>query len=171
MTLIHTALLSEAQIFIEKYKLQKVNSFPKIYANENIVVIIGGIGKENTFNSLAYIFKNYTILKAFNIGIAGCGDSTIEIGELFCTNKELEDIKSMNCKTVNTQQLPASNLVFNTLYDMEASYFLEVVNRYLMTKDIYIFKIVSDHLDNNIPKKEFVKKLIYDKFTPISKYL
>jgi hypothetical protein len=170
MTLIHTALLSEAQTFIEKYKLQKVNSQPKIYANENIVVLIGGIGKENTYSSLAYTFENYAITKALNIGIAGCGDTTIEIGELFCTNRKLEDIEFLSCETVDSAQLP-SNVTPNTLYDMEASYFLEIVKKHLDEKDIYVFKIVSDHLDSTIPKKDFVKKLINDKFTQISKYL
>jgi len=170
MTFIYTALLSEAQTFIEKYKLQKVNSQPKIYANKNIIVLIGGIGKENTYSSLKYIFENYIISKAFNIGIAGCSDTTIEIGELFCTNRKLDDIKFMDCKTVDTPQLP-SNVTPNTLYDMEASYYLEIVNEHLKQKDIYIFKIVSDHLDSTIPKKDFVKKIINDKFTQISKYL
>jgi len=170
MTLIHTALLSEAQIFIEKYKLTKVNSIPKIYANENIIVLIGGIGKENTASSLEYIFEKYTITKALNIGIAGCSDTTIEIGELFCTNRELEDMNSMDCKTVDTPQLP-SDVTPNTLYDMEATYFLEIAKKHLDKNDIYIFKIVSDHLDSTIPKKDFVKKLINDKFTQISKYL
>jgi len=170
MTFIHTALLSEAQTFIEKYKLTKVNSLPKIYANANIVVLIGGIGKENTVSSLKYIFENYTITKAINIGIAGCSDTTIEIGELFCTNRKLEDIEFLSCKTVDTPQLP-SNVTPNTLYDMEASYFLEIVKKYIDEKNIYIFKIVSDHLDSTIPKKEFVKKIIFDKFTQISKYV
>ncbi len=171
MTFIHTALLSEGQTFIEKYKLPKVNSLPKIYASKNIIVLIGGIGKENTNSSLKYIFDNYTITKAINIGIAGCSDTTIEIGELFCTNRELEDINSMRCETVDTPQLPTTNYPINTLYDMEASYFLAVVKKHLDEKNIYIFKIVSDHLDSTIPKKEFVKKLINDKFRYISKYL
>ncbi len=170
MTLIHTALQSEAQTFIEKYKLLKTNSNPKIYASENIIVLIGGIGKENSYNSLEYLFENNTITKALNIGIAGCSDTTIEIGELFCTNKELEDINTMRCKTVDTPQLPSS-VTLNTLYDMEASYFLEVTKKYLDEKGIYIFKIVSDHLDNTIPKKEFVKKLVFDKFNLIQKYV
>lgn len=171
MILIHAALLSEAQIFIEKYKLQKVNSLPKIYTNENILVLIGGIGKENSYNFLEYIFSHYIITKAITVGIAGCGDINIEIGELFCINKELKDIKYMHCKTVDTPQLPTTNYSTRILYDMEASYFLEIVSKYLMRKNIYIFKIVSDHLDSCIPKKEFVKKLINDKFTQISKYI
>jgi len=170
MTLIHTALQSEAQIFIEKYKLTKINSNPKIYTSENMIVLISGIGKENTYSSLVYTFENYTITKALNIGVAGCSNISVEIGELFCTNKELKDINTMSCETVYIPQLP-SNAIHNTLYDMEASYFLEVVQKHLDEKDIYIFKIVSDHLDSTIPKKDFVKKLINDKFTQISKYL
>ena len=71
MILIYCALLCEAQSFIEYFRLKKINSTPKIYANDNIINCIGGVGKENTQNSLNYIFKNYKISKAFNIGIAG----------------------------------------------------------------------------------------------------
>jgi len=171
MTLLHTALLSEAQIFIEKYKLSKVNSSPKVYTNENIIVVISGIGKENTYNALQYIFDNYTISKAINIGVSGCSDITMNIGELFCTNRELQDINTIGCKTVDTPQLPDSSVKENSLYDMEASYFLEIVKQYLDEKDIYIFKIVSDHLDSTIPKKDFIKKLIFNNFNKISKYV
>ena len=57
MILIHTALLCEAQTFIEEYKLKKINS--KIYRNDKVILLISGIGKENTISSLDYMFLNY----------------------------------------------------------------------------------------------------------------
>lgn len=171
MILIHTALLSEAQAMIEKYKISKTNSNPKIYSNDTIVVLIGGIGKENTLRSLEYLFKNYTISKALNIGIAGCSDTSIKIGELFCTNKELEDISYIKCETVDIAQLTTHNSQRSILYDMEAKYFLEVCNKYLEEKKVCVFKIVSDHLDDKLLPKDTVKKLIQNSLKRWEKYL
>ncbi len=158
MILIHTALLSEAQAIIEKFKLKKIDSNPKTYANNKILVIISGMGKEKTVNSLNSIFENYKITKAINIGIAGCNDTKIEIGSLFCTNKNLQNIKFMELKTVDKPQIFKNTS--SLLYDMEAKYFEEICKKYLDKETIYIFKVISDYLDDRIPSKEFVKKLI-----------
>jgi hypothetical protein len=77
----------------------------------------------------------------------------------------------MNCETVDTPQLLIPNSKPLTLYDMEASYFLEVTKKYLSEENLTLFKIVSDHLDNTILKKDFVKKLIFDKFESINQYV
>ena len=55
MILIHTALQSEAQYFIEKLKLKKCNLSPKIFCDERIVLVVSGIGNENTFKSLEFV--------------------------------------------------------------------------------------------------------------------
>ena len=160
MTLIHTALLCEAQTFIEKFKLKKINSIPKIYSNDDILVLISGVGKENTFKSLEYLFKNYTISKAINIGVAGVSSNSINIGELYCCNKQLKDIKWLPLETVETPQTTNISKQI-TLYDMEAKYFLDICLKFLDEKDIYIFKVVSDYLSDEILPKDFIKKLIY----------
>jgi len=157
MTLIHCALLCEAQAFIEFYKLKKVNS--KIYKNDNIVILISGVGKQNTISTLDYMFLNYDITKAINIGVAGCNDTSINIGELFCTNHNLKDIKQLPLKTVDTAQT-ISDETDITLYDMEAKHFLEISANYLDTDEILVFKIISDHLSHEILKKDFIKSLI-----------
>ena len=159
MILIHTALLCEAQTFIEYFKLKKINSTPKIYADDNIIICIAGVGKENTIKALEYIFQNFIIKKAFNIGIAGIFNKDIKIGELFCTTHKLDNILYKKLITVDTPQ-DNKNCKGDTLYDMEGKYFLQICLQYLLKEDIYIFKIVSDHLDNNILSKDSVKKLI-----------
>jgi len=158
MILIHTALQCEAQCIIEYYKLKKTNSQPKIYSNEDILVLIGGIGKDNTLNKLTHIFTTYSITKAINLGIAGCSDLNTPIGSFFTTLNHLIDIEYKELVTVDLAQTKNNN--DNMLYDMEASYFLEVVQKYLTKENIEILKIVSDHLDNTRPNKESIKSLI-----------
>ena len=63
-TLIHCALLCEAQALINYYKLSqhRTNSNQpthiKIYTNDALLIVISGIGKINTQNTLEYI-KQY----------------------------------------------------------------------------------------------------------------
>lgn len=159
MILIHTALLCEAQSFIEYYKLKKTNSTPKIYQNENILVVISNVGAQNTFVALDYIFTNYSIKKAFNIGIAGCNDPSISIGSLYCTNHTLKEINSLPLITSDTV-VTNSNEKKTTLYDMEAKYFYEKSINHLQKNSIFIFKIVSDHLSEKRLSKDFIKSLI-----------
>jgi hypothetical protein len=169
MTLIHTALLSEAQAIVERYNLQLIQKNPRVYKNHKIVLVVAGIGKENTFKNLPFAFKEYEIDKVLNIGIVGCSDENIEIGELFCTNKELDNIKTMKLETRDSPQV--DNIDTKLLFDMEAKYFKEVVSKNLDEKDVYIFKVVSDHLDDTIPKKDFVKKLIADRLEEIESWI
>jgi purine-nucleoside phosphorylase len=139
MILIHTALQSEAQSIIEYYKLKKDTSMDiKVYSSENILLVISGMGKENTKNALIKIFAKFNILKALNIGIAGCNNNTYNIGDIFCTNRKLEDINYMQLKTVDKAQ-SYNNTDLVTLYDMEAHYFEEICLKFLDTKIIYIF--------------------------------
>ncbi len=162
MILIHTALLCEAQTFIDKYKLKKINSTPKVYLNKNIIILVSGIGGINTTNSLKYIFVNYKISSAINIGIAGCSDKSIIIGALFCTTNNIKNINYMKLATVDTPQIDISlGYTDYCLFDMEGSYFYDVCLKYLDSDHIYVLKVVSDHLNDTILSKEATKKLIY----------
>lgn len=157
MILIHTALLCEAQSFIEYYKLKKINN--KLYQNDKLIVLISGIGKENTLLMLEDMFSNYSITKALNIGIAGCNNIKIEIGTLFCTNRCLENIKKL--PLITHDKITTNSQETNpTLYDMEAKYFLSICSLYLKEEAIFIFKIVSDHLSSTKLPKDYIKSLI-----------
>ena len=159
MILIHTALLCEAQCFIERYKLKKINSKPKIYANNEIVICISGVGKENTINSLQYIFSNYSITKAYNIGIAGVNDKNISIGRLFCSTANIKDIDYLPLITVDTPQKSINNSIVS-LYDMEGSYFINFCLKFLDKNQIFILKVVSDHLNSLTLSKDKIKNLL-----------
>lgn len=158
-TLIHTALLCEAQPLIQYLKLFKNKEFPNIYENDQYVLIVSGIGKIATQMALELIFKTYKIHKALNIGIAGCKEETISIGTLCCTTHILNNIRY---ETLITHDKPLENKeqLSTTLVDMEANYFLKKCEAFLDKEKIYCLKVVSDYLSREIPKKQFVTDLI-----------
>ena len=167
-TLIHVALKHEAKPIIEHFKLQCVQTKPfKIYEKDDIILYICGIGRENTLH-VKEAFKKYKIRKAINLGIAGCKDKTIKIGSIFCTTHQIENIKYTTLTTVDEPLSNHENLN-TTLVDMEAESFISTCKEFLDIKDIYILKVVSDHLNTSIPKKEFVWKIIKQNLKSISK--
>jgi len=168
LILIHVALKQEANPLIEYFKLQCIQTKPyKIYQKANIILVVCGMGKENTLY-VREIFEKYEIGKAINIGIAGCKDKNIEIGSLFCTNQKLNFIKHESLTTVN-EPLDDEKSLNTTLVDMEAQIFISICKEFLDIKDIYILKVVSDHLNTTIPKKEFVWKIIEKNLNNINK--
>jgi len=167
--LIHTALFAEAKPIIEHFKLQCLQTKPyRIYLKDNILLMVSGMGKEKTSLHVKDIFQTYSINRAINIGIAGCKNKDIEIGSLFCTNHKLDFINYANLTTVDEPLNDKSNLK-TTLVDMEAGSFISTCKEFLDIKDIYILKVVSDHLSTTIPKKEFVWKIIEKNLKSISK--
>lgn len=76
--LIICAMQKEAKFIAEKLKLNKVNE--NLYRNENISLLISGIGKQRTAIYLTkYLCENKKPSKIINIGYAGSTD--IEIGK------------------------------------------------------------------------------------------
>ncbi|WP_320036033.1 nucleoside phosphorylase [Halarcobacter sp.] len=175
-TFIHTALLSEAQALINSLKLKQDNSVQNLPKNsklfkdedEKYLLIVSGMGKENCINSLEYVYENYKISKAINIGIAGCSDSSVKIGTLFCTNRLLPNINFAPITTVDEPLEDDENLE-TLLVDMEAKYFLETSKKYC--DNLFCFKVVSDYLEIEIPKKSFVIELIEKTKQSWKKYL
>ncbi|PLY04341.1 MAG: hypothetical protein C0625_16825 [Arcobacter sp.] len=175
-TLIYTALLPEAQSLINFLKLKQdtsVQNLPqgnKLYTSEDneYLLIISGIGKKNCEKSLEFVYKNFEIKKAINIGISGCSDSSIKIGTLFCTNRLLPNINFAAITTVDEPLMSDENLE-TLLVDMEAKYFEIISKKYC--DDIYTFKIVSDYLEEEIPKKAFVIELVQNSIPNLKKFL
>jgi hypothetical protein len=54
---------------------------------------------------------------------------------------------------------------------MEGSYFLEVSQKYLKNEDIFVLKVVSDHLDDTILPKDKVKKMIQNSLKSWEKWI
>jgi hypothetical protein len=167
-TLISCAFSTEAKPLIGELKLQKNTS--NTYENNSILLVICGIGFENTKKTLSEIFRSYTFEKALNIGIAGCSDETIPIGSLFCTTHELECIEKTTLKSYE-KPVTCKEDVSTTLVDMEADIFMQMCEKYLKKENIYIFKVVSDYLESTIPNKSFVNSLIQKNIKKVKKYV
>jgi len=88
MILIHTALFFEANPIIQYLKLHFVTKKPfKMYQNDKYILIISGIGGQNTIKALGYVYEKYAINYAINIGIAGTKDKQLKIGDLIVANQ------------------------------------------------------------------------------------
>ena len=148
MIYILVALKAEAQAFVDKFKL-------KDYQNENISVIISGIGVENmkkeTLNIVPKLNENDTIL---NVGICGANHK-YKIGQLIDGSKD--NITCVDYEVYNDN---------HEIVDMESAGFIEATKN---IKNSYVFKIVSDHFEPNRVTKNKAKKLIFDKIDEIFK--
>jgi len=156
-TLLHTALYPEAKPIIHSFNLiqNKLYEPLKVFENDDYILVVGGIGKDKTKQCLPTVYENFNISKAVNVGIAGCKDTRVKLGSLFCTNQTLEGIEKGSITCVNTPLDDATKLD-TLLVDMESDAFLEISRNYLKDNNIFVFKIVSDYLDTKIPDKSFV---------------
>lgn len=169
-TLIHTALIHEARPLIQTLKLTQNVLLPKIYENEKYTLVVSGVGKANTYESLKSVFKDNTFKRAINIGMAGCSNEQIPIGTLFCTNQTLETIPKATITCV-TEPLNSNTSLLTLLVDMESDAFLDVCKKSVPEKECYVFKVVSDYCSNTVPKKSFVIELVQQQIKTIKEFL
>ena len=159
------ALKSEAYPLINHFQLKKQNSrsthFP-IYRNNHLALIVSGIGKENSRNSVDFLagvqqFNNATAW--LNIGIAGHGSRNV--GEGYLANA-IEDrttgkmhyppvIREFNCTTgkVTTVNEVESQYLEDTGYDMEAFGFYSAAVKQSTVEIVHCYKVVSDNKENS----------------------
>lgn len=157
--LIHTTSVAEATPIIDFFSLKKLEtSFENaIYSNDDILLIISGVSKDLIIKSLDYIFKNYSISKAFDLSIASCSDGSIALGTLFCTNRFIGGLNFANVTTVEKPLETDENLE-TLLVDKQAMFFSLICKENI--KDFYILKIVSDYFDETELTNEKIFELI-----------
>ena len=149
MLYIICALKSEAQAFVDKYKL------PKSKQNNAINLITSGIGKEHMFIATQKVVQKMTQEDIIvNVGICGA-NKNYKIGQLIDGFKE-------NLTCVDTQVQKSS---IYELVDMESSGFIDATKG---IKNRYIFKVVSDNFEPQIVTKELAKQLIFNKIDDIN---
>jgi len=167
-TLIHTALVAEAKPIIGHFKLTCKAKQPfNLYEGDGIVLIVSGMGSEKTKAALQYTLSLYEPNVAINVGIAGCRDTTVSKGTLFCTTHEGLDIPFATCSS--HQKAVEDALHVNTmLVDREAETFLQMLPKSIET---YVFKVVSDHLEVIIPSKADVGNWIGKSIKQWEKYV
>lgn len=142
------ALKSEAQAFVDKFKLAKNMQ------NETLSIHISGMGSKNMYITTDQVLKKMKEDDLIiNVGICGA-DKKYKIGELLDA-REIE-LTCVDCEISHNNY---------EVVDMESEGFIDAVSQ--SPYKSYMFKIVSDNFEPKSVSKDIAKKLIFDKIDEI----
>ena len=167
MIYIIVALKSEAQAFVDLYKLQKSKlSGYTLFFNETLRVIVSGIGVQNARVATQTLINHFDIIDEdsyYNIGICGASP-TYEIGSLLKIGSiEYKEIlytyDKTKAKIVCVDEEVSENHF--KIVDMESYGFYDAVVHNPAIQNFYIYKVVSDHFEPHTVTKEKTKRLIF----------
>ena len=173
MLYIVTALKSEAQAFVEKYGLIKKSSGGyTVFENNDIRVVVSGVGIESAKKAAASLLKNFLIDSDdifINIGICAA-DKRYKIGTLLNIDSIAYKGEKYTLKKSFLHTITCSDEeLFSSLYDIAD---MESFGFYEATKELenrYIFKVVSDNFEPCKVTKDGTKKLIFDAIDAVMK--
>ena len=177
MLYIITALKSEAQAYVDKYKLlkSKLGNFT-LFSNENMFLIVSGIGVLNARLATQTLINQYDITDDdiyLNVGICGASShyeigSLLEIGAIsydgisYIFKDSLEEIRCVDEEV-------SEELV--KIVDMESYGVYDAVIHNPAIKNFHIFKVVSDHFQPEKVTKDGTKKLISKRIDDINRVI
>jgi hypothetical protein len=177
MLYIVTALKPEAQAFVDYHKLKKskLNNFT-IFQNQNIKLIISGIGVEKSRLATQTLINHFDITDDdiyLNAGICGANaayaiGSLLEIGSLhyngadYHLNTSKHHLTCLDAEATNSA---------DAVVDMESYGFYDAVIHNPAIKHFHIFKIVSDHFEPQKVTKERTKSLLFNVIDDINKLI
>ena len=166
MIYIVIALKSEAQAFVEHYKLSKskLHSFT-LFTNTQIKLIISGIGVTNARVATQTLINEYDITDDdiyCNIGICGASpeypiNSLLEFGEI--TYDGIPYLLKPEKLSIHCVDIAVQDFTYE-IVDMESFGFYDAVFHNPAIKRVYILKVVSDHFEPKKVTKDGTKKLI-----------
>lgn len=167
MLYISTALYLEAQPLITIYSLKQLHEHTKfqVFANDNVCLIITGVGELKASIAITYLLSNQTIGPHdlfLNFGLCGSLDPTIPIGSPYVfhklrdysTKKDLYPDMLLKLPfreaSLETCPLPVGNeilptTVSETFVDMEAYAVMYAVTYYMQPHQVLFLKVISDY--------------------------
>lgn len=168
MLYIVVALKSEAQAFVDRYRLQKSKLQNLVfYENEDIRLIISGIGVKSAREATQTLINQFDITdedRYLNIGICGASTSykigqSLEIGSI-----NYEDITySFDIiKNEITCLDAAAKETKHKIVDMESYGFYDAIIHNPAIKNFSIIKVVSDHFEPQKVTKKNAKMLVFN---------
>ena len=173
MKLIVVALQSEAEPIIAHFGLNAEMRSPfKLWRNEDVILVVSGVGSIASVIATTSALSSYReISEAINIGICASSDPTRPVGKLFAVHKIVDDTTNRVYHLQRDPELPTAPLhTFAqpqkrkkpkvVLADMEASGFYEAARKFLPKEQIVVLKVVSDHMEDRIPSREEVWRLM-----------
>jgi len=169
MLYIITALKPEAQAFIDRYRLakSKLGTFT-LFRSQEITLIISGIGVKNAAFATQTLINHFDITDEdiyLNVGICAASDN-YKIGELI----EIGSINYRNQNYILHKENPIQiecldAEAYEPIYevaDMESFGFYDAVIHSPAIKNLFIFKVVSDHFEPKKVTKEHAKSLLFN---------
>ena len=154
------ALPEEARPVIHHYRLKRfhdINAFP-VYGNEDIRLIVSGIGKLSSATATGYLsgINGSDESSAWiNVGIAG--SANIPVGQAVLAHQLIDDVSqqkfyptiffdtNLTTSTVTTVSSPQSEYLADSMCDMEATGFYSAALRFCSSELVHCLKIVSDN--------------------------
>ncbi|DAB29208.1 MAG TPA: hypothetical protein CFH84_10840 [Sulfurimonas sp. UBA12504] len=162
------ALKSEAQAFVDKYKLSKENAHGfLLFKSANMRLIVSGMGVQNARFATQTLINLYDISDEdifVNVGICGA-EKSYAIGECLTINaieyeNHLHRLTHTQGKTISCVDTPILDGYYE-LVDMESFGFFDAVMHSPAIKNIYIFKVVSNHFEPQKVSRDGAKNLIF----------
>jgi nucleoside phosphorylase len=181
MNYIVTALAGEAIPIINTFKLKKEVSYSRydVFRNDNIKLILSGVGKVKSSIATTYLLTKENPNpedRIINFGICGSSIKEYQTGKMFLINKindqatgknfypETEFRHTFSEEKIMTFDKPVKIREWdnfpNCLVDMEASGFYEASSMFFHSHRIHLLKIVSDHLKGEKLTGSFVQGLV-----------
>ena len=169
--LIHVAMKIECELLLNKLdnlvkkKIYNYDVYEGIYINNNIVILVSGVGLINTSSSLSLVIDKYNPRCVINIGLIGGYDSKLNIGDIVIAGKVM-NINSY--KTIYRNKGEGNDSLdweYLTFRDGEDSLVMESANQELLelTDKVDINKYVGiigsgDCWNNEIDKLLYMNK-------------
>jgi nucleoside phosphorylase len=197
MTGVVCALRWEANPIIRYFGLKKdkESNKPDIYYNDDMVLVISGVGMVRSSAATAFLYSKITnfrpikeIQSFINIGTCGCLQKDIPLGKCFLANK-ISNIYSKkdfypdilikhnfaeaNLITYSTPVfLPDNDIsVEKALVDMEGAGFFESSSIFLPPHKIFCIKIVSDMANPQSVSSQFIEDIIDKNMKDIEEFI
>lgn len=184
MTYIFCAFEAEARALIDKYKLSKDQSgpFTRFHAS-HINLFISGMGQEKATICAEFVKEHFPIHPTkdsfINLGICGA-HKRFAIGELlevetlyfdqftFTLKTSGHTLQAVSCKTVLT---PVSTCPDEDIVEMEAGAFIQVLSDAFSPEHFHVLKLVSDHCEPIVMKKQWIISLFQQQLKGISDFI
>lgn len=173
MLYIVTALKSEAQAFVDRYRLTKTrHSDFTVFSGEKLKLVVSGIGIECSKKATYALIQKFNPSNSdifVNVGICGASEKykigeLIKIGSIIYKNEKFIVDKKSPYVTTCTNIEVAHNLY--EIADMESFGFYEATT---YIKNRHIYKVVSDHFEPDKVTRDGTKKLILNAIDEIVK--
>ena len=174
------ALEAEARSIIEFYNLSRDYSLPyKLYVGTEAILLISGIGSENTLTSLSAILGYKKPKKGdllVNLGICGAPSkypigTPILVHKIYYNNRIFyPDILFVHpfIETELTTLNQPQSIQYSTPVDMEAGAIFVAASKFFNLHEMIFIKIVSDHFDPSSITKEKTIDLLGQQFNNIN---